>query len=239
MSLNLIDNYFQDSHLFKCLPIFDEIYYHGLVQGKVQLFKALREEEECQLLAAAIIRHEEDMFWEATEDFLQRSLMTAGPSLHGIYTFDLLAFDIHRELKTFKFQELAAILVNYSRKLKPGQPCLVKYSSLYGILQKFVHEDWGKITLKTSTEVFKDKPSLLYLLVKRLLSIKEMSHGPLIVFMHDLSLEPIFNVQDRLQQEGLSKIMKEKLKDFIDFPPEVYIQDKNGTRELLSGSVIT
>ena len=238
MLVNLIDNYFQHSHLFKYLPIFDAIYYEGLIEGKIQSYKALREDHQCRLLALTIIHQQEAVFWDSTEDFLKRSMIMAADSLHGIYHFDLLAFDIHKELKTFRYQELAAILVNCSRKLQPGRQCLVKYSSLYGILQKLVAEEWGKIVLKTAVEIFKDKPSLLYLLVKRLLTLKEMPHGPLIIFIHDVSLEPIFNPQDRVQQEGLAKIMQEKLKDFVEFPPEVYIQDKNGIRELLSNSVI-
>lgn len=238
MSINLINNYFQNSNLFKHLPIFDEIYYKGLVEGKVQEYKALREDQECKLLALTIIRKEEDMFWDSTEDFLKRSIIMAAASVHGIYNFDLLTFDIHRELKTFNYQELTTILINSSRKLPPGGQCLIKYSSLYGILQKLVAEDWGKIIFKTAIEIYKDKPAFFYLLIKKLLAIDAMPHGPLIILVNDLSLEPLFDPQNSVQQEGLKKVIDAKSKETIEFLPEVYIQDKNGVRELLSGSVI-
>lgn len=61
-----------------------------------------------------------------------------------------------------------------------------------------------------------------------------MPHGPLIILVHDLSLEPLFDPPNSVQQEGLKKVIEAKSKETIEFPPEVYIQDKNGVRELFS-----
>src|SRR3989338_649797 len=159
---NLIDSQFQNSILFKHLPLFDAIHYHGHPDGKVQLYKALREDEECHLLALTIIREEEAVLWESAEDLLGRSVSEAALRVQGIFTFDLLTFDVHHEIKTFNYAELTTLIVNHSLKLKPGTQRLIKYSSTYGILQKMVDESWGKIVFKTEVEVYKNKPEFLY-----------------------------------------------------------------------------
>ncbi|VAW18860.1 hypothetical protein MNBD_BACTEROID05-18, partial [hydrothermal vent metagenome] len=40
------------------------------------------------------------------------------------------------------------------------------------------------------------------------------------------------------QQNRLKVMMEKQIPSSIDFLPEVYVQDKNGVRELLSGAVI-
>ena len=236
--INLIDAHFQQSNLFKHLPIFDKIQYLGHPDGKVQLYKAVREGQECTLLAITIIRREEDVLWAAAEDLLGRCVQEAAARVQGKFIFDLLTFDIHAELNTFNYQELGLLIANHSRKIQPGEQRLVHYSSSYGILQKLITEPWGKITLKTSVEVFKDKPTLLYLLVKRLFKLSSFSRNPLVIWINDLSTEPIFDPQDQAQQEYFAKIIQEQTQDSIEFIPEIYIKNKNGVWELTSGSTI-
>ena len=236
--LNLIDSHFQNSNLFAHLPIFDSIYYQGHPDGKIQKYKAVREEQECTLLALTIIRKEEDILWASAEDFLERSTYEAASRVHGVYTFDLLTFDIHKEVKTFNYNELQYLIINHSRKLVPGQQRLIKYSSAYGILQKLVEENWGKITLKTSVEVFKHQPTHLDTVVRQLFRLYQIPHGPLIILINDLSSQPIYDPVDQSQQKLLKEAIDKQVENSIEFPPEVYVQDKNGVRELLSGTVV-
>jgi len=237
-SLNLIDAHFQNSNLFCHLPIFDAIYYEGHPEGKTQLYKAIREDQECTLLAVTIIRKEEDFLWEAAEDLLVRSVQEAATRVQGVFTFDLLTFDMHREINNFNFSELGTLIVNHSLKTKPGEQRLIKYSSAYGLLHKLVTEPWGKITFKTSAEMFKDKPAFLYLLVNRLFKLVEFSRNPLILLINDVSSNPVYNPEDKDQQGFLTKVLIKKSESSIEFLPEVYIQDKNGVRELMSGSIV-
>lgn len=232
--LNLINGGFQNSNLFAHMPLFDEIFDRGQRNGKVRLYHATREDLTCQILSLNIIRADEKFFWEAVEDFIARSITQAASAVHGVYSFDLLTIDIHKEVKTFNFQELAALLLNTTRKLKPGDQKLIKYSSSYGILQKRLHEDWGKVTFKTAVEVFKDKPDYLDLLIKTLLKDFTFPHDPVILLLNDLSNVPLYDPQNELQQQRLKAIMQKLIPEAIEFPPEVYIQDKNGLRELLS-----
>lgn len=236
--IDLIVGGIQHSNLFAHMPLFDEIYYEGTKDGKVRKFKAIREEQPCRMLFLNVIRKDEDVIWDGLEDMIKRSVAQAGASIQGVYTFDLLTIDIHREVKTFNLNELATTIANHARKLKPGEVRLVKYSTLYGLLQKMSHQHWGKIVLKTSIEVFKDKPSYLDLLVKQLIANFDFSHEPGILLLHDHSQNPLFDASDAIQKERLRVLMDEQIPKTIEFLPEVYVQDKNALRELLSGSVI-
>lgn len=235
---NLIDGGIQHSNLFVHMPIFDEIYYEGYLDGKVRRYTAVREEQPCRMLVLNVIRQEEEVIWDALEDLLKRCIIGAGGRVRGAYIFDLLTMDIHREVKTFTPGELTTVVVNATRKLAPGAIRLVKYSSIYGLLQKTVHEDWGKVVLKTSVEVFRDKPAFFDLLVKQLLENFEFSNDPGILLLNDLSQTPLFDAADGVQQKRLAQAMEEQIPSTMEFPPEIYVQDKNGVRELLSGSVI-
>ena len=236
--MNLIDGGIQHSNLFIHMPLFDEIYYEGYLEGMVRKYRAVREGQSCQLLALNVIRKDEEIIWDALEDLIKRAVIDAAARVQGVYTFDLLTVDIHNEVKTFKTSELASVIVNNTVKIAPGAKRLARYSSVFGILQKLVSENWGKITFKSAVQVFSDKPHFLDLLVKQLLKNLEFSHGPSILFLNDLSQNPLFDAKNELQQSRLKKVIAEQIPQSIEFVPEVFIQDKNGVRELLSGSQI-
>lgn len=233
--MDLIQFGFQHSNLFTHMPLFDQINYEGISQDKVRKYIAVREDQPCQFLALNFIRKDEKILWEAIEDFLKRSTIEATSSVHGVYNFDILTVDIHKELKTFKHAELSGVIVNNAIKLSPGQTRLIRYSSVYALLQKVVTEDWGKIVFKSAMHVFDDKSDYLDLLVKRLLSDFQFPHEPVILLLNDLSQNPVFEADNKLQQERLKVVINNLIPNSVEFIPEVYIQDKNGARELLSG----
>ncbi|OGX30441.1 MAG: hypothetical protein A2705_03810 [Omnitrophica WOR_2 bacterium RIFCSPHIGHO2_01_FULL_52_10] len=235
---NLIDGGIQHSNLFVHLPLFDEIFYEGYLEEKVRKYKAVREDQPCRILVLNVIRKDEDIIWDALDDLLKRCVIDAASRVRGVYNFDLLTVDIHREVKTFSLAELSQTILKHAQALAPGATQLVKYSSVYGLLQKLSHQDWGKMTFKTSVEVFKDKPSYLDLLVKQLIKNFEYSREPGILLLNDLSQTPLFDAQDAMQQQRLAKTVADQIPYSMEFPPEVYIQDRNGVRELLSGSDI-
>ena len=233
--MNLIDFGFQNSNLFQHMPLFDEISYVGHNEDKVRQFKAVREGQACKILALNFIRNDEKILWDAVEDFVKRSTINATSSVRGVYIFDLLTIDIHKEIKTFKHAEFTTVIINTASKLAPGQIKMVKYSSAYALIQKTISEDWGKITFKTAVNVFKDKPDYLDLLIKQLLGDFIFPRDPVILLLNDLSQNPVFDPQNKMQQARLKKVMADLIPNSIEFIPEVYIQDKLGARELLSG----
>jgi hypothetical protein len=234
--MNLIDFGFQNSNLFSHMPLFDEISYVGHNQEKVRQYKAIREDQTCNLLALNFIRKDEAILWDAVEDFLKRSTINAASSVRGVYIFDLLAIDIHKEIKTFKHAELSAVIINVASLLAPGEIKMIRYSSAYALIHKTVASDWGKITFKTAVDVFKDKPDYLDILINQLLKDYMFCRDPVILLLNDLSLNPVFDLQNKTQQTRIKKVIADLIPNSIEFIPEVYIQDKFGARELLSGS---
>ena len=234
--MNLIDFGFQNSNLFQHMPLFDEITYVGHNEEKVRQYKAIREDQSCTLLALNFIRNDEKILWDAVEDFVKRSTINAVSSVRGVYIFDLLTIDIHKEIKTFKHAELSTVIINVASKLSPGQVKMIKYSSVYALIHKTVAGDWGKIVFKTAVDVFKDKPDYLDILIKLLLKDYIFSRDPVILLLNDLSQNPIFDLQNETQQVRIKKVIADLIPNSMEFIPEVYIQDKNGARELLSGA---
>jgi hypothetical protein len=231
----LIDYGFQHSNLFEHMPLFDEIAYAGQAEEKVRHYKALREDQICHLLTLNFIRDDEKLLWDAVEDFVKRSTIAATGSMHGVFIFDLLTIDIHKEAKTFKHAELSAVIVNVASTMAAGEIRMIRYSSVYALLQKTVAADWGKITFKTAVDVFKDKPEYLDLLIKRLLHDYVFPRDPVILLLNDLSQNPVFDPQNEKQKQRIKKVMAQLIPNAIEFIPEVYIQDRAGARELLSG----
>jgi len=226
----------QNSNLFEHMPLFDEISYVGHNEEKVRQYKAVREDQACKILTLNFIRDDEKILWEAAEDFVKRSTTSAASGVHGNYIFDLLTIDVHKEIKTFKHAELATVIINTAAKLATGQVKMVRYSSIHALLQKTIEGDWGKITFKTAVNVFKDKPDYLDLLIKQLLEDHTFSHEPIVLLLNDLSLNPVFDHQNEKQQVRIKKVIANLIPNSIEFVPEVYVQDKNGAIELLSGS---
>lgn len=237
-TINLVKTDFPASNLMHHLPRFEEIYYQGNPLDRVQSFKAVREGQECKLLSVTIIRKDEDFLWDSTKDLLGRSIKDAASLMRGVYTFDLLTFDVQKERDTFTCNELTQVLVNSSLKLKAGEQMLIKYSSVYGLLQKMVDEPWGKIVFKTAVEVFNDKPNFLFALVSKILKTVEFSHEPVMVLVNDLSTWPLHDPQNAEQKAFLDDLIARHAKSSMEFPPEVFIQDRNGLREILSGTTV-
>ncbi len=231
--MNLIDFGFQNSNLLQHMPLFDEILSLGLNEAKVRQYKAVRENQACLILTLNFIRKDELILWDAVEDFIKRSTINATSGVHGGYIFDLLTIDIHKEISTFNHSELSTVIMNVARKLTPGGIKMIKYSSLYALLQKTIDVDWGKITFKSAVNVFKDSPDYLDLLIKQLLKDFRFPREPVILILNDLSQNPIFDPQNETQQSRIRKVIAALIPNSIEFIPEVYIQDKNGARELL------
>ncbi len=218
------------------MPLFDGIEYVGQDEDMVRQYRAVRENQPCIILSLNFIRNDEKILWDAVEDFIKRSTISATGSVHGAYIFDLLTIDIHKEIKTFKHTELSNLIVNTAIKLATGQTKMIKYSSAYALIQKTVDFEWGKINFKTAVNVFKDKSDYLDLLIKQLLKDFTFSHDPVILLLNDLSQNPIFNLQNQTQQLRLKKVIADLIPQSVEFIPEIYIQDKDGARELLSGT---
>ncbi|MEI8175299.1 MAG: hypothetical protein WCG78_00335 [Candidatus Omnitrophota bacterium] len=236
--MNLIDFGFQKSNLFQHMPLFDEILYVGHTQEKVRQYTAIHENRTCTILSLNFIRNDEKILWDAVEDFVKRGTAKAASSVRGNHIFDLLTIDIHKEIETFNYNDLAAVIIAAASRLAPGGVRMIKYSSAYALIHKTTADDWGKITFKTAVDVFRPKPDYLDMLIAMLLKDYLFPRDPVILLLNDLSQNPVFDLQNETQQKRIKKVMGELIPTSVEFVPEVYIQDKNGARELLSGSAL-
>jgi len=100
----------QESNIFTHLPRFDEIAYDGYLEGKVRKYRAIREELVCHVLVLNVIRKDEDIIWGAFEDLIKRSVNDAAVAVSGVYVFDVLTKDIHKEVNTYKHAEITELL---------------------------------------------------------------------------------------------------------------------------------
>lgn len=221
--LNLMQTEIHASPMFAALPKFASVVFKGFLAESVQHFEAVREGETCSILSLTTIRHEEKFLWESSRDLLEHSIQLAASGVRGIFSFDLLTFDAFHELKTFNQQELARLIINHSQKLNTSEQRLIKYSSCYGILRKLVAEDWGKITFRSSVEVFAKTPEQLDLLVKKLLNHSASLPGCKVIMICDLSQEGIWQPNNEQQRQRLLKLF-EKNQDLFEKPTEIYIR---------------
>ena len=230
---NLVTNDILLAPTFQGLPEFDAVEFKGFPAEKIQYFHAVAGSEEYAVLALNLIRKDDQFLWESCRDLLDRSLSLAEQVMRGIYRFELLCFDVHRELDTFNPQELMQLLTNHARKLSVGGERLIKYSSMYGILKKLVEEDWGKLAMSTSVELYVKEPAQFDLMVKRMMRASENCPGTQYLVINDLSLEPLLGPADQDQERRLKKLLSGTVNLFKP-GPRVLVHHKTGTRDLSS-----
>ena len=203
--MNLVEHDILTSPTFSGLPGFAEVTFQGFPADKVARFAAEREGEAHVVLAASLIRREEKFLWESAQDLLDGSMQAAQALVRGVYRFDLLNFDPHREMRNFSPQEFTQVIVNTSRRMTIGQQRLIKYSSAYGLLFKISEEEWGKIAFKPAVEVFNQEPDKLDLYLKRLVNLSLKFNGRKMIVVQDLSQQPIYDPANAQQRARLGK----------------------------------
>ncbi|MCK5213771.1 MAG: hypothetical protein KAR05_00270 [Candidatus Omnitrophica bacterium] len=229
--MNLVEHDISASPVFCHLPKFDTVSFMGFVSEKVQLFKARREGEDFIILGLMIVKTDDKFVWDSCRDLLDQSITAASAKMSGVFQFDLLSFDLHREIKTFSAQELSQVLMNLGRKLAVGRQALLKYSSVYGLLKKLVVEDWGKIVFRTPVDIYYKTPEQLNLLLKKVCNAKVNAKGRKIVVINDLSQEPIFDKGNQAQQARLAKEFGSQM-SFFEESPAIFINDRSGSVDL-------
>lgn len=224
MTLDLMTTEFSSCELFGVLPKKDALFYTGSFLPHVQRYRVITEGIESHVLAASIIRRDESLMWEGAKDLLGRAVKNAAVRVRGVYTFELLAFNVQKELTSFNPQELAQMLINCTLRLRPGEDMLVRYSSVYGILRKMVDETWGKIAFTTSVEVVPETPGSIYSLMGQMLKKSETIKTPVTILINDLSAVPLYDPTDEAQQIALEKLKKKIAKASLPFSRDCWVE---------------
>lgn len=224
--MNLVESDILTSPVFSVLPKFQSVQYKGMLGEKIRHFTALRDKEEIAVFTLMFIRAEEKFFWESCLDLLNRAVQEATTLVEGVFSFDLLSFDVHRELKTFNDQELSRLMANHARRMAVGQERLIKYSSCFGLLKKLSHEDWGKIILKTTVEVFAKDPVVFDTFVLKTMKATAKQPGPRMIVIQDLSQDPVLQPANIEQKVRLDKVLGQE-QSLFEILPEIFFCDKN------------
>jgi hypothetical protein len=220
------------SPVFRRLPPFDEVFLKGRTGGLSLVFAVRRGEEAWVLVSAAVIRQDERFLWESCQDLLNQGLLSAAGAAHGVFTFELISFDVHREIGSFRVQELAELIANHSRRLAVGQESFVKYSSCFGSLKKIADEDWGKFILKSAIHTFDQPPAKLDLFIKQLLRVPVPAGGTKWILIQDYSRTPLLEPDNLEQKERLAKLLHRQ-PDLFQETPRIVMNDVCRTTDLV------
>jgi hypothetical protein len=212
------------SPIFRRLQPFDEVFLKGRAGGLSLVFAARRGAEAYALISAAVIRQDERFLWESCQDLLDQSLQLAAAMAHGVFTFELISFDVHREIGAFRIQELAELITNHSRRLGVGQESFVKYSSCFGALKKIADEDWGKFVLKSAIHSFDQPAAKLDLFIKQLMRTQISMEGQKWILIQDYSRTPLLEHDNPDQKERLAKLLHRQ-QDLFQETPQIIMND--------------
>lgn len=211
----------------------DELYYHGALVDKAQLFQPVKGGVVSYVSVVHVIRREEDFVWEAARDLLDRAVKQAAMSVRGIYCFELLTFEAKEELKTFNYNELAQVLVNTARGMRPGDQVLIKYSSVYGLLQKMTEESWGKIAFKTMVDLAPPKASYVFTVLSKMLKALKPKAEPVLLLVNDLGDVPVFDAKRSEEEQFLlDDFVVKCAKGFGAAQRQCFIRNAQGVRKI-------
>lgn len=232
LSIDLRKSDFSQSAFLRGVLPAEGLIYQGYLTGKIQQYQIVVE-PPAVLWVAHLIRREEADFWFAARDVIDTAVKTAATVVRGTYSFELLSFDPENELKTFNVQELAQVIINTARALKPGQTMVVRYSSVYGFIQKFLDEAWGKMTFRTAVVLLDSKPRAFIDLLSSVLKSVDSQIFPGILLFNDISQTPLFCPQaDEEQGALLNKLAIKRAKNVQSVHRDVLVRDKNGLRRV-------
>ncbi len=224
MPIDLLKTEFLSCSLLADLPEKDVLLYMGVIPPHFQKYRAMVRGAERTILVATVIRRNEIELWEGARDLLGRAVTEASLRMRGIYSFELLGFDLQKEIQTFNYAEVAQMLFNTSRLMRPGDERLIRYSSLYGILRKLVDESWGKISFITVVEILAEAPESLYKLLGKALKKADEISAPLSVVIKDISAVPLYDPLCENQRAAFTELCDKLAKKVPPFPRECWVE---------------
>lgn len=206
--------------IFQVPGVFQKLNYLGRIPDKVFVFEALQGGEKKYIFLQTVICGAEDFVWQAWQDMFTHAFQTAAARMKGFFGFELLTLEDASGLANFNPAAFSQLLVNHSFKLENGHSRLVKYGQCYGILQKRLPEDWGKIDFKNPVEIFRAEAKLDLHIKKIWRETARYQAGEKICLFHDLGTEPVFKFGREEQTSRLEQLLRKTKAEGI--LPKVY-----------------
>lgn len=222
--------------------------YRKELTPKILQFEVSEETGSRPLYLASVISKDEKMAWQSFQDVLEHTVGLAQNGLRGFYGFDVVSIDIQSGIRNFDPKALSQLIVNHARDLGPDQKVLIRYGQLFALLHYRAPAEWGKVEVKTHVEFFrqaaaspdvteasvraalmgsgaksKNSPGdQLDLLLKKLLK-ESGQESSAIYFLHDLSVHPVWNPENGLQQQRVRVWLEKEKQAREGILPEIYL----------------
>ncbi len=214
---------------FKTLLHYDAIEFHGVVSDHLYQYQVRQAENVRSIFLASMVLKEDVLAWQSFREMFEGILKMAASQMRGFYGLELIFFDLNEGFSSFHLGNLTQLLVNHSKKLESGNQMLVRYASLWMILSKRTHGDWGKIDFKSRVEII-SKPDQLHLFLKKCLKDSETqlksSSQPLFV-ISDLGQIPVFKFGSEDQTAKMARWLESFTKSNTPIPEMIIDHQKN------------
>jgi len=237
------------ARIFSGFSSWTAVSYQKELTPKILRFEVQDAEEVRPLYLASVISRDEKMSWQSFQDILEHTMGLAQKGMRGFFGFDVLSVDIQDGIRNFDPKALSQLLINHSKSLGPDQKALLRYGQLFVLLHYRAPAEWGKIEVKTHVEFFSQEtaPSQAHateasvraallgknaksksggeqldLFLKKLLN-KSNKEPHAIYFVHDLSVNPLWDPANEVQQQRVRIWLEKEQQAQLGILPEIYL----------------
>lgn len=225
---------FQQDRLFKYeSPDQYELIYHGLAAPGIQKVEQRAENESRYCLIHQLIYQPEEELWLSIKEMFSIGVKSAEASLFGRFELQLLWIGDIQAARVLNPQNLAQVIVNHGRKLKPSETAFFSYCGARFMLKYLVPLDWGKIGFKTHLAVLKGEREKITAVIKKLIKGCADSPRDFMTVIQDFSSEPIFRFGEEPQTEGLLKLFEKEKELTGSMCGFFYMNEKTGDIDLI------
>lgn len=198
----------QSSFFLKPFKGLTQVIYRGETLPKVTRYSAVnRDGETMAFWVQNIVASVDDALWESARMMLEQGIKLAAGQVQGFFGFECVAADLASGVRHFSLNDFAALIANHARKLEPGESKVIQYGGFFGVLQKRIREDWGKIDAKYFISICRADPPRPDLLFKKMLE-RVSDQTPAILVLADCGLSPAFRFDDELQRQSMQLFFK-------------------------------
>lgn len=223
----------RSSAFFRYLPAGNyEIRYAGCSVDGVNRFELEASGVKFTCVLMQTIAEAEEGFWLSIREIWTQAVKMSEASLFGSFELLLIATAPINAEHMLNISNLSALIVNHARKLKPGSAVFVSYSGYWFRLKSLAPLDWGKITFKTTLQVFRQEREKLDTLFKKALKSCEAWQPGSLIVVQDFGTDPLFRFGEEGQTDKLFRFFQKEKQRLSVLQGVYYLNQKRGDSEL-------
>lgn len=189
---------FLKAEIFSGIPSWCTITYQGMYSPKLLRFEVTEDNKVRPFYLATVVSRNEKITWQSFQDLLGRAVDLAQNGMTGLFGLEVLSVDIQNAIRHFNVTDFSQLLINHSKMENATFKTLIRYGQIFCLLHKRAPADWGKVELKTHVEIVdpgKIRPGFF---LKRMLRKSGPGNDGAIYEIHDLSVNALWNMEERL-----------------------------------------